>query len=190
MIDPTFLWHHAICTALIAQQLCREIPQYKDISVFTAGLLHDVGKIFLMEKFADIYRQTYVDATKYNMPLFELEEDYLGMNHAIIGKHLSSNWNLPEYLVQAICHHHQPASATAHSGLAAVTGLANYLYYKALGADQNSHLDPGYDHWLTVGHWMFLTQLFKDMGKDKLDEMTRDAMAIINENRDYLAMHN
>lgn len=190
MIDPTFLWHHAICTALIAQHLCRAIPQYKDISVFTAGLLHDVGKIFLMEKFADIYRQTYADAAKYNMPLFELEEDYLGMNHAIIGKHLSSNWNLPEYLVEAISHHHQPASATAHSGLAAVTGLANYLYYKALGANQSSQAGLSHDHWLTVGHWMFLTQLFKDMGQDKLDEMTRDAMAIIDENRIYLAMHN
>ncbi|MEN6624586.1 MAG: HDOD domain-containing protein, partial [Smithella sp.] len=113
IIDPTFLWHHAVCTALIAQHLCRDIPQYKNISVFTAGLLHDIGKIFLMEKFADIYRQTYADTTKYDMPLFELEEDYLGMNHAIIGQHLSSNWNLPEYLVQAISHHHQPTNATA-----------------------------------------------------------------------------
>jgi putative nucleotidyltransferase with HDIG domain len=189
MIDPTFLWHHAICTALIAQHLCREIPQYKGISVFTAGLLHDVGKIFLMEKFADIYRQVYAETAQYNLPLFELEEDYLGMNHAIIGKHLSSNWNLPEHLVQAISHHHQPANATAHSELAAVTGLANYLYYRALGVDQSSQEGHSHDHWLTVGHWMFLTRLFKDMGQNKLDEMTRDAAAIIKENQDSLAMH-
>lgn len=192
IINPTFLWHHAVCTALIAQHLCRDIPQYKNISVFTAGLLHDIGKIFLMEKFADIYRQTYADTTKYNMPLFELEEDYLGMNHAIIGKHLSSNWNLPEYLVQAISHHHQPtnAAATDHSGLAAIIGLANHLYYKALRADQNFAEFSGHDDWLTVGHWIFLTQLFEDMGQDKLDEMASDAISIIKENRDYLNINN
>lgn len=189
MIDPAFLWHHAICTAMIARHLCRAIPQYKNMSVFTAGLLHDVGKIFLMEQFTDIYRQTYADTSKYDMPLFELEEDYLGTNHAIIGKHLSSNWNLPEYLVQAISHHHQPAGATAHSELAAVIGLANYLYYKAVDANQSSLKVSGHDHWLTLGHWMFLTRLFKDMGLDKLDEMTRDAVVIIKENQDSLAMH-
>lgn len=188
VVDPTFLWHHAVFTALIAQNLCRTIPQYKNISVFTAGLLHDVGKIFFIEKFADVYRQIFADTAKYEMPLFELEEDYLGMNHAAVGKHLSSNWNLPEYLVQAITHHHQPAGAGAHSELAAVIGLADYLYYRAVDTNQNSHGASGSDHWLTVGHWMFLTRLFKDMGQNKLDEMTRDAELVIKENQDYLAM--
>lgn len=188
MIDPKFLWHHAICTALIARDLCRAIPQYRNMSVFTAGLLHDVGKIFFLEKFADIYRQIYADKVQYDMPLFELEEDYLGMNHAIIGNHLSLNWNLPQHLVQAISYHHQPASAASHPELAALIGIADYLYYKALSLKQNSQESCDHDHWLTVGHWTFLTRLFQDMGQEKLAEMTRVAESIIRENQDCLAM--
>ncbi|MEQ8213342.1 MAG: HDOD domain-containing protein [Smithellaceae bacterium] len=189
VIDPKFLWHHSICTALIARDLCRGFPQYKNMSVFTAGLLHDVGKIFFIEKFADIYREIYADKAQYDMPLFELEEDYLGMNHAIIGNHLSSNWNLPQHLVQAISHHHQPTAAAHHPELAALIGLANYLYYKALGLQLNSRQIADSDHWLTVGHWTFLTRLFPDMGQEKLDKLTAQAESIIKDNQDCLVMH-
>ncbi|MEN6621381.1 MAG: hypothetical protein ABFD50_07535, partial [Smithella sp.] len=75
-------------------------------------------------------------------------------------------------------------------GLAAIIGLANYLYYKALRYDQNLTVFSSQDDWLTVGHWMFLTQLFNDMGQDKLDQMTRDAISIIKKNRGYPAINN
>ena len=190
LIDPKFLWHHAICTALIAQHLCKRfLPQYRDVGVFTAGLLHDVGKILLIEKFPDMYRQMYTGMAKYDLPFFELEEDHFGMNHAEIGKYLTSRWNLPEALVNAIAFHHQPFSASSHSGLAAVTGLADYLYYRATGAKEHADDVPGHTHWLTVGHWIFLTQLFKDMDTQKLDDMTRDAMTIIEQNQDYLTVN-
>lgn len=187
LIDPKMLWHHAICTALIAQNLCKSIPAYRDSGVFTAGLLHDVGKIFLIEKFPDIYKKTYSSTAEHDLPLFELEDDHFGMNHATIGRHLSSRWNLPEQLIYAITYHHQPFNAARHSGLAAVTGLADYLYYKAVGKEDPSVNIHGDNNWLTVGHWISLTQIFPDMSRQKLDEMTGDAISIIEDNKDYIS---
>ena len=186
ILDPKFLWHHAICTALIAQSLGRNLPQFRDIGIFTAGLLHDVGKIFLIANYPDTYRQSSQDSDHLELPLFEMEEDYFGINHAIIGKHLSSQWNLPEVLVNAIAYHHQPYSAPSHSGVAAIAGLSNYLYYRATGAGQMPYESNGKTQWLTVGHWIFLAQLFRNLDTRMLDDMTRSAAAIMEENREYL----
>jgi putative nucleotidyltransferase with HDIG domain len=186
-IDPNLLWHHALCTALIAQSLCRKIPEYADIA-FTAGLLHDVGKIFIIEKFADMYLKAFSNNANYNLPLFELEEDVFGTNHAILGKDLSSRWNLPEALIHAIAYHHQPFSAPSHSGLAALIGLADHLYYQAMKFKTLPKDDPGLTHWLTAGHWIFLNRFFNDMNPDKLNEMTQNAVTIINSSEDNLTL--
>lgn len=188
LIDPNALWHHALCTALIAQNLCRQIPEYADIA-FTAGLLHDVGKIFLIEKFADMYSKTFANKENHDLPLFEMEEDIFGTNHAIIGKDLSSRWNLPESLINAIAYHHQPFSAPNHSGLAAITGLADYLYYKTVSEENLFQDESGLIHWLTSGHWMFINRFFNDMGTGKLNDMAQEAAAVIEKNQDFLTLH-
>jgi HD-like signal output (HDOD) protein len=184
ILDPKFLWHHAICTALIAQSVSRPLSQFRDVGVFTAGLLHDVGKIFLIANYPDIYRQLSQDAEKLKLPLFEMEEDYFGIHHAGIGRYLASQWNLPEALVNAITYHHQPYTSPTHSGVAAITGLADYLYYRAMGKDPAGH--EAKPQWLTVGHWLVLTRLFKQFDAHALDDMTRNAAAVMEENKEYL----
>jgi putative nucleotidyltransferase with HDIG domain len=186
-IDPNNLWHHAICTALIAQDLCRNIPEYADIA-FTAGLLHDVGKIFLIEKFADMYVKAHANNANYNLPLFELEEDIFGTNHAMLGKELASRWNLPEALVHAISYHHQPFSAPSHSGIAAIIGLADYLYYKAAKPETLPFDNTPLTHWLTTGHWIFLKRFFDGMNLNRLNEMEQAAAAIIEKNQDHVSL--
>jgi HD-like signal output (HDOD) protein len=186
VLNPKVLWHHAICSALIAQSISRTLPQFRDVGVFTATLLHDVGKIFLIANYPDIYKDLTKDSKTLDLPLFEMEEDYFGLHHAIVGKYLASQWNLPEMLINAISYHHQPYSSPGESAVAAITGLADYLYYRSSEAglmpgEANSRMS-----WLTAGHWLFLAQLFKDLNTRMLDDMTRTASAIMEENREYL----
>lgn len=107
-IDPKLLWRHSVGTALIAQHLCRTIPQYRNQGAFTAGLLHDVGKIFLIENFPTEYSFICANPDS-RLPLYELEGELFGLNHAAIGKLLSSEWNLPEPLVHAESHSYRRA---------------------------------------------------------------------------------
>lgn len=183
--DPKTLWHHSMGTALIAQNLCKKFPEHQKSGAFTAGLLHDFGKIFLMENFPQHYAQIHADIAKHNLPLFELEEERLGLNHAAIGKFLASNWNLPDALVQAIAFHHQPFSASDHSQLAAIIGLADYLHYQAKDSPEEESLFPLQ---LTFGHWNILTQLFKGLDTEELKKMAQDAVAILEDSQDLFAI--
>ncbi len=188
LYDPKTLWQHSMCTAMIAQNLCQRFPEYQRLGAFTAGLLHDFGKIFLIEHFPEMYGQIHVDVRKLGLPLFELEEESFGLNHAAIGEFLASNWNLPEALVEAIAFHHQPFSAPSHSRLAAMIGLADYLHY---GASESGELPEGipvFSPQLTSGHWNFLTQLFEGLDTGQLRKMQEDALATIKESQDLFSI--
>jgi putative nucleotidyltransferase with HDIG domain len=178
--SPKSLWQHSMCTGLIAENLCKRFPEYKKLGVFTAGLLHDFGKILLIENFSDLYGQVHAEAKKYSLPLFELEEEKFGLNHAIIGEFLATNWNLPDALIQAVAFHHQPFSAPSHSQLAAIIGLADFLYYEAVELGEISMDFSGFSCELTSCHWTLLGQLFPGFNSEMLKEMTQDAVEIIN----------
>lgn len=177
--SPKSLWQHSMCTGLIAENLCKRFPEYKKLGVFTAGLLHDFGKIVLIENFSELYGKVHMEAIQHELPLFELEEERFGLNHAIIGEVLASNWNLPDALVQAIAFHHQPFSAPSHSQLAAIIGLADYLYYEAIALSEIPQEFSGFSCELTSCHWTFLGQLFPGFNSEQLEEMTQDAAVLI-----------
>ncbi|MBW2217456.1 MAG: HDOD domain-containing protein [Deltaproteobacteria bacterium] len=186
--SPKSLWQHSMCTGLIAENLCKRFPEYKKLGVFTAGLLHDFGKILLIENFSDLYGQVHAEAKKYSLPLFELEEEKFGLNHAIIGEFLATNWNLPDALIQAVAFHHQPFSAPSHSQLAAIIGLADFLYYEAVELGEISMDFSGFSCELTSCHWTLLGQLFPGFNSEMLKEMTQDAVEIINKSMNLFAI--
>jgi HD-like signal output (HDOD) protein len=175
-------------TALIAQNVCQRFPEYQRLGAFTAGLLHDFGKIFLIENFPELYAQTHVHAKELGLSLFELEEERFGLNHAAIGELLASNWNLPEALVEAIAFHHQPFSAPGHPQLAAMIGLADYLHHEASGVEEHPQGAPFLSPQLTFGHWGFLTELFDGLDHEQLGQMQEDALAIIRDSQDLFAI--
>ncbi len=186
--DPKALWHHSMSTALIAQNLCQNFPNFQNLGAFTAGLLHDFGKIFLMENFSEPYGQLHLDGADKNLPVFELEEERFGLNHAVLGEFLASNWNLPDDLVKAIAFHHQPFSAAEHAQLAAIIGLADYLHYQTTlnnGANDHLHLlPPG----ISFGHWNILTKLFKGLDSEALTKMAEEASTTLEESQDLFAL--
>ena len=188
MIDPQALWRHSICTGLIAQDLYRKTPDSENLSVFTAGLLHDVGKIFLIDHFQDPYKQIHSDLVKGDFPLFELEQEKFGINHALIGKNLSSSWNLPESLVQAIAFHHQPYAAPDHAQLAALIGLADFLYYRAILPDDADEERKQFASRLTTGHWHLYRNMFPNWNNRELEIMVEDASNIIQNSNEFFAM--
>ena len=182
LYPPKALWHHSIATALIAHNLCRKFPEYRKAGAFTAGLLHDFGKIFLIEEFPEHYGQVYSQMKETDIPIFELEEELFGINHQFIGEHLAANWNLPEPIVQAIAFHHQPASASAYSELAALIGLADYLYHEATLIWERPREVPVFPSKICSIHFDILSGIFKKLDADHLKTMTRDALDLIQEN--------
>ena len=186
LYSPKALWHHSMATGLICQHMCLKFPEFRTFGAFTAGLLHDLGKIFLIQNFPDVYAKVHSEMQENDIPVFELEEELFGINHAYIGEYLATNWNLPEPLVQAIAFHHQPASASKYSEFAAIIGLADYLYHEAALTGELPKEAPSFPAKLTSVHFEILSGLFKKLDVDHLKTMTQKAIDIIQKNSETL----
>ena len=109
-LSERLLWEHSTMTGVVARRLATygPIDVERDVA-FTAGLLHDLGKIALSNAYRQQYNtimmRTYNDGVSFS----EAERDEFGFDHAVLGAHVASKWQLPPVLVAAIrFHHHHP----------------------------------------------------------------------------------
>jgi putative nucleotidyltransferase with HDIG domain len=104
------LWHHSIAVSVAAQGLVRELGFKSGDDIFTAALLHDVGKLILGQ-FIDNDDATLSAAAGCTVSFEVAEREVLGTDHAEIGAHILEGWCLPETLVHAVRWHHNPVMA-------------------------------------------------------------------------------
>ncbi len=107
------MWQHSLRTALAASQLATmcKVP-YDEEKAFTAGILHDIGKTVLSNFLGDT-ASGFIDGIDRHKihDYIEAEETQLGTNHGEVGELLAREWQLPEFICQAIKHHHKPSLA-------------------------------------------------------------------------------
>lgn len=105
------LWRHAVATALAAELLAGPSRVTLPPEVFTAALLHDIGKIVLARFLdADHLRQLAEARQNGGASSIDAEIDVLGASHAQLGGLIARHWTLPERLALGITHHHAPAA--------------------------------------------------------------------------------
>ncbi len=99
-------WKHSIAVGICAQHIARKFKLWDEGSAYTAGLLHDIGKIILDNYFHDEYIGVITYAEVNQKPVYEVEQDILGITHSQIGNILLMKWNLPKTLKEAVKYHH------------------------------------------------------------------------------------
>jgi putative nucleotidyltransferase with HDIG domain len=127
-IDSGELWKHSV-TAAVAAQMLAEDKGAEGGLVFTATLLHDIGKIILAEALEHIYARLVEESQCNQASMLETEKRLLGVNHAEVGGRLLTRWKFPTSIVSAVTFHHQPASAEADKDLASFVYLGNMISY-------------------------------------------------------------
>jgi putative nucleotidyltransferase with HDIG domain len=127
-INSGELWQHSVTAAVAAQIMARNQGD-DDSLVFTATLLHDLGKIVLAGALEHIYVRLVEETQSQQGALIETEKRLLGVQHAEIGGRLLSRWNFPASIVSAVWFHHQPAAAGNDQKLAAYVYLGNMISY-------------------------------------------------------------
>lgn len=125
-LDPGELWQHSVTAAVAAQIVARECHEDDNLA-FTAGLLHDLGKLVISQALEGRYVQVTEQVEQHGRSLLDAEKAVLGVQHAEIGGRLLHRWNFPPALVQAVTWHHQPAEAGAFQRLAACTYTGNLI---------------------------------------------------------------
>ncbi len=126
-LDTAELWRHSVITAVVAAALAKHLKETEAVA-FTAGLLHDIGKLVLVSveysRYADIISQTGT----FGSVAAEAEDSAFGVSHADVGARLLSRWGLPEDIAAATLYHHDsPELAEPYGRLAAMVNLANCL---------------------------------------------------------------
>ncbi|PIE69956.1 MAG: hypothetical protein CSA22_10260 [Deltaproteobacteria bacterium] len=98
------LWPHAVCTAIGTQWLSARMG-WQDIHhhTFISGLLHDVGKLFLLTVFSEIRKKPDTDFN----PTPAFIEGMLASHHAAQGYQLLKYWKLPEEYAVVVRDHHK-----------------------------------------------------------------------------------
>lgn len=106
---------HLLKTAHLAEMLAKEAGRIvSPATLFTAGLLHDVGKLVFSRLDMKVAQEVFRHAEKNELTTIEAEQEILGTNHAVVGHQLAIRWQLPELLMEVIRYHHDPFGGEYH----------------------------------------------------------------------------
>lgn len=103
------LQQHSSLVARIASSL-EPRAAWKD-DAFTAGILHDVGKLVVASRLPDLWREIETTANASARPAHEVELELLGVDHGTLGACLLGMWGLPNGVVEAVHRHHRVSLA-------------------------------------------------------------------------------
>ncbi len=108
-LSPKF-WFHSAAAGVCAQQLAAHLQRPAD-QALVAGLLHDVGQLWLARFQPDLFTEAVAEAASRRMTIDDAERARFGVDHAEIGAWLAESWKLPKPVCDAIRHHHRPDAA-------------------------------------------------------------------------------
>jgi putative nucleotidyltransferase with HDIG domain len=137
--DKSF-WRHSIATAACARALARRMRFNQDIA-FTAGLLHDIGRLVLVTGHPDAYDQVVAWHGQHGGDWQDAERAVLGIDHVDAGVALADHWNFSDTMRQAIAYHHTPDLHGA-GFLATIVHVANAIVHALDLAGEDDELVP------------------------------------------------
>lgn len=129
IISVEDFWHHSLYCGLLARTLAQAIGAPNPDTLFTAGLLHDIGQLIMFHRTPQHAHQAILltiqgDA---NRDMVSAEHEILGFDHTDIGDELAQKWNLPEVIRECIAYHHMPVKAKNFPTEVALVHIANVI---------------------------------------------------------------
>jgi putative nucleotidyltransferase with HDIG domain len=141
------LWQHSVAVGTAAQILARNFGDQDPEVAYTAALLHDIGKLVMVQVAKADYLAVLDACEPANRPHFRAEQQAFNCDHALIGSLLLKRWRFPENIVGAVKFHHDCVNAPDEAKrLAALIYAGNIIAYRLnLGSgnpDYVIHPDP------------------------------------------------
>ena len=162
------VWKHSQSVAQTARRIAESVSSDPALAkdAYTAGLLHDIGKLTLALNFEEQYQGALNLAQKQKLPPAEVETEVFGASHAEIGAYLLALWALPFPIVEAVAAHHNPANSLdiKFSALTAVH-LAEKLENEHAAPDGTPEAATGFDYPPELGLQPLIEQ-FRELAKN------------------------
>ncbi|MDY6971043.1 MAG: HDOD domain-containing protein [Thermodesulfobacteriota bacterium] len=123
----TDFWTHSVAVAVTSRHLAHRARLQSPEDYFTGGLLHDIGKIVLLQYFQDLFEKVWISARENNLSFYDAEKEEIRITHARIGAHLAKKWQLPEPLVDTIRYHHAVNKTAKDLNLLMIVHVADII---------------------------------------------------------------
>ncbi len=129
LISVESFWRHSLYVAVAAECLATEARMCRGISMFTAGLLHDIGQLVMFNQCPDLSRESIRLSLSIDdgRATCQAETEIFGFDHTAVGAELARKWHFPETLTAAIAHHHAPHQSGEHIDVALIVNVANSI---------------------------------------------------------------
>lgn len=114
-----YFWEHSVSVGICALELApagRVAPGM----ALVAGLLHDIGQLWMASFYPDEFRQVRADVDAGRCNIIEAEQRQFGVDHCYVGRLLATHLGLPAGVVEAIAWHHDPDDAPDDTLLALI----------------------------------------------------------------------
>jgi HD-like signal output (HDOD) protein len=138
-----FIWTHSNRTNLIFQDLYSKYFKTKVPSIISAaGIVHDIGKIIMLQIFGDQYYNETVKVGLEDDALIEIEKSLFGIDHSMLGGYFLNWWAFPLDIIEMTLYHHTPKDPDiSNKKLVALMCLASKLELQAFTSDSTSYSD-------------------------------------------------
>jgi two-component system cell cycle response regulator len=124
-------WRHCLSVAVLSMKIAEKTGYHDPDEAYIAGLLHDIGKVFLDTRGKNDYGKFITLLSASTDIVIEKERSVIGIGHDDVGAFFCSRWQLPEKLVLAVKYHHQPFEhlnlTQDETLLVSIVSLANFL---------------------------------------------------------------
>jgi HD-like signal output (HDOD) protein len=147
-IDPWLFWEHSIACGVLAGLLGEACNPGGKEDFFLLGMLHDVGRLILIDHIPDKYAQVWEAANAMDQRLEIVEKKLLMLNHSEILESALEHWHFPQELIVPVVSHHLAAAGIkrlgpAHTRGAAIIALADRIAHALLlGSSGNDVVYP------------------------------------------------
>jgi HD-like signal output (HDOD) protein len=107
------IWSHSLATGVLAKKIAQTEMLGKEIinEAFTAGLLHDLGRVVLAFNLPREYGEAMAHSHQDEILLCEAEQRLFETTHAELGAYLLELWGLPDSILESIAFHHYPSES-------------------------------------------------------------------------------
>ena len=149
--DDKAFWRHSIAAAACCKVIARRVRFNQDYA-FTAGLLHDIGRLVLVSTYPAEYAAAMAYRDLHDSYVQVAEQAVMGVDHVQAGVALAEHWNFSDTMKLAIAHHHDP-DAPGAGMLASIVHVANAIVHALDVAGEEDDVAPAVSSaaWAVLG---------------------------------------
>jgi putative nucleotidyltransferase with HDIG domain len=137
LLDMQSFWRHSISCGVLCKCMAEKFIVANEERLFLSGLLHDLGRLIMLQEDPGAVTMAIGLAKKKGLPLYEAETELWGFNHGQLGAEFLLAWNFPAALVDCVRYHHAPQKNNLEANIVHVAdAIAHASFLGCSGALQ------------------------------------------------------